>query len=134
MTKIRKIILAGAAVTAVAASSAFTAGILNFPVTKVTAYGETAITGATEESITYAYSPDKSTITSVVVVLTGDLDGGSGPVYTFQGIFSTSVPAIIENVAGSAGTGGANTAVTFTPLGTVSTASVAKFSVLVTTP
>ena len=131
MGRTKKILIGVAAVTAVAASSsAFTAGITGFPATKVTAYGETAITGAISESVTYNYSLDKSKITSVVVVLTDDLDTG----YTFEGTWSTSVPAVIETVAGVAGTGGANTAVTFTPVGTVNTASVAKFGVLVTTP
>jgi hypothetical protein len=121
--------MTAAAVTAVAAAgSAFTAGIAGFPATKTTGYGETAISGATAEGVTYNYSANKSTITSVVVVFTGDIDADD-----FAATWSSS-GGVIETVAGVAGVGAATTTVTFTPAGTVNTAAVVKFGVLVTTP
>jgi hypothetical protein len=140
MTKIRKIILAGAAVTAVAASSAFTAGITGFPVANKIGYGETAITGVgvTTSSVVYNYSPDNSHITSVDVIFIGDLDGDTGPVYTFVGKWSSAAPAVLDTASPAPGTGDGDsgfTALTFTPatLGGVATNLVAKFGVLVTT-
>jgi hypothetical protein len=131
MTKIRKIVLATAAVAALgAAGSAFTAGIGTFPTAKTTAYGETAISGATATGVTYNYSPDNSHVLSVDVVFTGDLDQDD-----FSGTFSGS-GGVIETVEGVPGTGGASTTVNFPASGgtAVSTAALVKFGVLVTTP
>jgi hypothetical protein len=146
MGRTKKILMAAAAVTAVAAAgSAFTAGISGFPTAQINGYGETAITGGTVTNVAYQYDPaSNSTVTAVAVTFTGDLDGtktivSSSTAYTFAATWSDGALGVnpIDSVVvhsadvSVANYGGVSTVVTFTPSTPVSVADLTKFSVLV---
>lgn len=125
MTKIRKIIIAAAAVTAVTAGSAFTAGITSLPVSRTVAYGTSAIDGPTAVSIVYAMDVGGATIDTVTVVFAGDqsakdITAGFG-----------DAPAALDLAGGAPTFDDPNTSIVFDAAG-AATAAQLKFRVLVT--
>jgi hypothetical protein len=149
MAKIRKIIFAAAAVTAVAASSAFTAGMTGNGVVlhQTASYGTATVDGAVATNVKYITATlDPTTIGSVEVTFLGDLDGlatgasASTVQYGFAaqwsdgsgvlGVTGTGAAAAYAGVPGSG-----TTTVTFTaPPGDVTTVDLVTFSVSVTGP
>jgi hypothetical protein len=135
MAKIRKIILAAAAVTAVAAGSAFTDSITGvFPTTGNAAYAKTTITGAVSNSVAYTYSTDLSTVTNAQVVFRGRLEVAAGVV--IQGGFGQdlgdlSATVVVTNYDAEASPNDLTT-VTFTPSTALTTEDLTNFHVLVT--
>jgi hypothetical protein len=156
MGRTKRILMAAAAVTAVAAAgSAFTAGITGFPADRITGYGATDVSGGTVTNVAYAYdTEDSSKITGVTVTFAGDLDGAqttagaSSTEYTFGATWSSGVGGtVVISTVGTNSTVTAKvgvwtdgtpsdpttgtTAVLFTPTSPVSAEALTKFSVLV---